>query len=137
MSADNRRIHSRIGLATVRDSRLLVVRPRGQRHYILPGGKPTQGERPGQALSREIREELDTELLPGSLTYIGRFSDSAAEADMGLIDLELYGGELASEPHAASEIEELAWVDGSAGQEMLAPLLRNKVIPFLRSAGRL
>ena len=56
---------------------------------------------------------------------------------MGLIELDLYEGELASEPHAASEIEELAWVGGSAGPEMLAPLLRNRVIPSLRSRGRL
>ncbi len=73
----------------------------------------------------------------GHLPNIGCFSDSATEAGMGLVELGLHEGELASEPRVVSEIEQLAWVDRSVGLEVFASPLRNRAIPSRRSQGRL
>ena len=40
-----------------RDKRLLLVRDRGFRHYSLPGGGVNRGEKPEDAVIRELAEE--------------------------------------------------------------------------------
>jgi hypothetical protein len=44
--------------------RLPLVRKRGTRAFMLPGGKREPGESPLQALQRELQEELDLRPLP-------------------------------------------------------------------------
>ena len=127
----------RYGLAVIDNGSLLVVRPRGDRHFILPGGKPRGGESASDCLLREIAEELDTRLELASLAYVGSFVGPSAEPADGSISLELYQGTLDSRPTPASEIEELAWIsiEQPARHILLAPLLRRKVLPHLRARG--
>jgi 8-oxo-dGTP diphosphatase len=51
----------------VRDGRLLLVRQdrQGESYWLLPGGGVAFGERFGEALVRELREELALEIVPG------------------------------------------------------------------------
>ena len=63
-----------VALAAICDSKLLCA----QRSYPeklrgkweLPGGKVREGEEPIAALVREIKEELDWEILPSQLKHI-------------------------------------------------------------------
>ncbi|WP_457489191.1 NUDIX domain-containing protein, partial [Tardiphaga sp. P5_C10] len=59
----------KIGLAVTDGARLLLVRKRGGRSYILPGGKPEQGESDFQALAREVEEELGCSIDTYSVQY--------------------------------------------------------------------
>jgi 8-oxo-dGTP diphosphatase len=69
----------KVGLAVLEGGRLLVVRKKGTRSYILPGGKPEKGENDFEALAREIEEELGCQLDPQTIVFLGSFSDLAAD----------------------------------------------------------
>lgn len=128
----------KIGLAVTNQDRLVVVRKKGGRSYILPGGKPEMGEDDFQALSREIEEELGCQLEPGSLVFLGSFSDTAADKIETTVIVRLYEARLLGEPTPHSEIERLKWFDPEFDNgETLAPSLQNHIVPFLVAHGRL
>ncbi|MBL7233904.1 NUDIX hydrolase [Komagataeibacter oboediens] len=115
--------------------RLLVVRKRGTTAFMLPGGKPDAGERPEQALIREIREELGCALTPGT-ELSGDFTDVAANEPGFTVQARIWTGQLHGTPDAAAEIAELRWIgaEDMAGLD-LAPLLRGKTMTALVHAG--
>ncbi|MEN0678887.1 NUDIX domain-containing protein [Plesiomonas shigelloides] len=61
----------------IRDGKLLTVRSKGKSLFYLPGGKREAGESDEQALLREIKEELDVDLIPETIKYIGTFEAQA------------------------------------------------------------
>jgi 8-oxo-dGTP diphosphatase len=61
------------------ENRLLLVRKRGGKSYILPGGKLEAGENDLDALVREIDEELGCTLDRETIVFLGAFSDIAAD----------------------------------------------------------
>jgi 8-oxo-dGTP diphosphatase len=128
----------KIGLAVTKDKKLLLVRKRGGTSYILPGGKPECGEDDLQALLREIDEELGCGLDLGSLSYLGSFSDVAADLQNTVVTVRLYSAELTGSPDPRAEIEHIAWLSPVAMETVtLAPSLLNSIVPFLSSSGRL
>ena len=46
-------------LCIIRENRLLVLEEGDQQLYLMPGGRPEAEESLEQALSRELKEELD------------------------------------------------------------------------------
>ena len=66
-----------------------------------------------------------------ALSYLGRYTDQAAGEPGKTVVIELYRGELAGEPAAASEIRELVWFPESGNREELAPSIRNRILPDL------
>jgi len=128
----------KIGLAVTDADRLLVVKKRGTSSYILPGGKPEEGESDLEALAREIEEELGCQLNPATIVFLGCFSDAAAEMANTVVTVRLYGAQLLGDPAPRSEIENLKWFCPIAENvSSLAPSLQNHIVPFLFAQGRL
>jgi 8-oxo-dGTP diphosphatase len=128
----------KIGLAVTAMGRLLVVRKKGTKSYILPGGKPEKGEDDVQALSREIEEELGCTLNPQTISYLGSFSDAAADMKGTRVTVRLYAAELIGEPSPRAEIETVKWYSPSIDSgDILAPSIQNKILPYLRNQKRL
>jgi 8-oxo-dGTP diphosphatase len=123
----------KIGLAVISDGRLLVVRKRGTSKFILPGGKPEKHEEDLDTLNREVSEELGCAVrLP---LFEGEFTDVASELSDTVVTIRLYSGQLLGTAQAASEIEELVWIDLSGPSDTpLAPSLINKILPHLRKS---
>jgi len=124
----------KIGLAVMRNGRVLLARKRGLELCILPGGKPETGESDEAALVREIDEELGCGIETGSLTHLGDFTDRAAGKPDTLVTVRLYAGRLVGEPVPRNEIEGLVWLgpeDAVGGPVKVAPSLERQILPFL------
>lgn len=124
------------GLLCVRDGRVLLCRKKHTTSLlILPGGVIEPGETAAQCLSREIAEELSGVQL-GAVVPVGIY-ESAAAVPGKTVRVELFAGELAGEPRAASEIKELIWFGADGDEAELAPSLRDVIFPDLVRRGLL
>lgn len=124
-------IHIVAALVEDEAGRVLLVRKRGTRAFMQPGGKLRDSESHLAALVREIGEELTCSVRPGSPVFLGTFSAGAANESGCIVEAALYRVELAGPVVAAAEIDEVVWLDpnGSCRIE-LAPLTREKVLPL-------
>ena len=124
-------------MAIIKDNKLLVVRKRGNKDYLMPGGKPERKETPIEALARELKEEIDCGFDGASLAFLGHFEDFTSDGK-AKVSIELFTGEIIGEPKASSEIEELIWV--SAADKLnpfLSPVIKKQILPFLVGKGML
>ncbi|WP_223920670.1 NUDIX domain-containing protein [Geobacter sp. AOG2] len=126
------------GLAVIIDNKLLIVRCKNTSKYLMPGGKIEKGETQIEALHREIKEELDCEIAPGSLNYIGEFEDLAANNPGKVVNISLYSGTLIGNVKASSEIGDLMWFDPSNHEmDILSDIIKNKILPYLTEHGEI
>jgi 8-oxo-dGTP pyrophosphatase MutT (NUDIX family) len=131
--------YRKVGLAVIRDGRILLCRKKnGLSYLILPGGKPYPGESSIDCLRREIQEELGPVTVTSS-RYFATYTSPAAVAPgapPAVVEIELYLGEVTGEAIASGEIAELVWFDLSGDAELLAPSLANLILPDLLALSR-
>lgn len=125
------------GLILIRKNKntkeLMFVRAQGKDHYVFPGGKQETSETIGQALKREIKEELSADIK--CVKKLGKVT--GATPDGRDLVVHLYTARLSGEPIANSEIEEIKWmsreeIDNYLGQ--MTPMTMEHVLPFLEEA---
>jgi 8-oxo-dGTP diphosphatase len=124
----------RIVAALIQDEawRVLLVRKKGTRAFMQPGGKLHDSESHLAALERELAEELSCSIRPGSPVFLGTFTAPAANESGCDVTATLYRVELEGTISAASEIEEIAWIDPHPPYQIeLAPLTRDAVLPLV------
>lgn len=93
-----------------RDDTLLLVRVRQNEHWYLPGGKIEPHETADAALIRELREELDIELLPDSIRYLYTVT-GPAYGQPGNVELICFSATWRGELHPLGEVSEACWLD--------------------------
>lgn len=126
-----------VAWVVVRDGALLVARSHGSDAFYAPGGKVEPGETQVAALVREMREELDVEVDPLSVTPLtvvtapahGRYADRVVR----LACFTASTAEGSPEPQPHGEIAELRWVHEGDGTP-LAPA-NHALFDQLRSRG--
>ena len=117
----------RIVAALVLDERqrVLLVRKTGTRAFMQPGGRLRDSESHFAALEREFSEELRCSVGPGGSVFLGTFSAPAANQALYVGEAALYRVKPVGAISAASEIEEIIWVDPAQPHHLkLAPLIR-------------
>jgi 8-oxo-dGTP diphosphatase len=94
----------------IRGRKVLYVRSKGKELFYNPGGKRDGSETDEQALTREIKEEVNVDLLPETITYVETFTAQAAGKPEGvMVEIKCYKADYQGTLAPASEIEELAW----------------------------
>jgi len=117
------------------DGQTLLVRKRGTQAFMQPGGKIDAGERPADALARELHEELNLRIEPGAAVYLGKFSAPAVNEPGFTVEAELFQVQIDEPVSPAAEIEEVRWIDPAGdGGLVLAPLTRDLILPFYRAS---
>ena len=93
------------------DKKILCVRSKGKKLFYLPGGKREPGESNKEALSREIREELQVDLIPVTIHPLGTFIAQADGQAAGVqVRLRCFTAGYEGTLQTGSEIEEMAWL---------------------------
>ena len=111
----------------------MLVRKRGTRAFMQPGGKIEAHEQPVMALVRELEEELALVIDPAKATYLGHFSAPAANEPGYEVQAEVFLLHIDQVVAPAAEIEEVQWIDPNGdGGLQLAPLTREVILPFYR-----
>lgn len=123
------------GLLVTKNGRILLcLKKHSTSLLILPGGKLEHGETAAECLRRECREELgDVEIA--NLHHVGDYESPAAGAEDKIVKIELFAGDLLGTPQPCAEIDELVWFDPDDDAALLAPSLRNAILPDLRRRG--
>jgi ADP-ribose pyrophosphatase YjhB (NUDIX family) len=67
----------KLAFIEIKDRRLLVTLSRGKDTWYIPGGKRDGVETDLQALTREVKEELDVILIPETVKLYGVFEAQA------------------------------------------------------------
>ena len=118
-------------MAIVKDNKLLVVRKKGSKDYLMPGGKPEGKESAIEALARELKEEIDCGFDDSSLTFLGHFEDFTSDGK-SKVSIELFTGDLLGIPKPSSEIEELKWISvHDTLNPFVTPIIKKQIMPFL------
>src|SRR3954471_24567055 len=123
----------RVVAAMIRDEtgRMLLVRKRGTRAFMQPGGKRDAGEDDVTALAREISEELGCGMVTASARALGVFDCPAAHEPGFSVRAAIYAVELVGAVMPKAEIDEVVWVNPRAVPDLhLAPLTRDHVLPL-------
>jgi 8-oxo-dGTP diphosphatase len=96
----------------IKDRRVLSTLSKGKDTYYIPGGKREAGESDQDALSREIKEELDVRLIPASLRFMGAFEAQAHGKGEGVgVRMTCYTGDFEGEIKPTNEVGEVAWFE--------------------------
>jgi 8-oxo-dGTP diphosphatase len=121
--------------ALIRDDagRVLLVRKRGTRAFMQPGGKRDPGEDDVTALARELDEELGCRAVPDSFAPLGTFECQAANEMDRQVHAAVYAVQVTGSITARAEIDEITWIDPASPPDIpLAPLTRDHVLPLVR-----
>ena len=84
--------------------------------WEFPGGKIEEGETPQEALVREIKEELDTEILVGELIDTIEYDYPTFHLSMDCFWAEIVSGDLVLKEHEAAkwltkdELDSVEWL---------------------------
>ncbi|MFC2148800.1 NUDIX domain-containing protein [Bacteroidota bacterium] len=118
------------------DNRILCTRSSGKDVYYIPGGKREPGESDTQALSREIKEELQVTLDISSLKFMGIFEARAHGIQPGvMVRMSCYTGGYTGELCPDFEISEMVWLSYS-DKNMVAEVDK-LIFDFLNKKGYL
>ncbi len=120
----------KIAAIILKDKKFLAVKELDTEFLITPGGKVEKNETPEETLRRELKEELNVDLI--SMNFFEIFKDKVYQNNDDLI-LETYFADVKGMPEPNSEIEKLFWVDSRFNNkevELSIPIKKH-IIPKL------
>ncbi len=109
--SENGREIDKLAFIYIKDRKILSSRTKGRTVWYIPGGKREVGENDVEALTREIKEELNISLNTSNLKYLGVFKAQADHHEQGItVKMSCYSCSFTGEISPAHEIEEVAYL---------------------------
>jgi 8-oxo-dGTP diphosphatase len=92
----------------LKDGKVLITLSHGKDTWYIPGGKREAGESDQEALTREVKEELDVDLKPETIKHYETFEAQAHGKPEGtVVRMTCYTADFKGELAATSEIERI------------------------------
>lgn len=126
-------IHKSAGVL-IKDRKFLITRSRGKTFFIAPGGKVEPNEGVEEALTRELKEEINIDVSLSDLSPFGTFFALAAGHEDKYLQMDVFlvkrwKGEVAP----ASEVEEVKWISSELPPGIeLGSIFHHDVLPKLK-----
>jgi 8-oxo-dGTP diphosphatase len=116
----------------IKDGKVLMTLSRGKDAWYIPGGKREAGESDYEALMREVKEELNVDLIQETITHYGTFEAQAHGKPLGtIVRMTCYQGEYEGDLSASSEIEKIDFFNYS--QKGLSSFVDHLIFDDLRA----
>jgi len=126
----------KIAYIHLKDGQILSTRSKGRSKYYIPGGKRETGESDEATLIREVKEELDIQIIESTIKYFGTFKAQADSHAAGIIvKMTCYEADYKGALKASSEIEEIKWLN--LKDIALVSFVDKKIFKYLEEKGRL
>ena len=131
---DNR-IIDKLAWLHIENQKQLCVRAKGKDKFYSPGGKRKPGETDIQALAREVKEELNIDIIPQTARLFNVYTAQADGKPSGvMVQMTFYTADYTGAMVPSSEIEEIAWLDSSDAYRLSEIHIR-KLLPDLLAKG--
>lgn len=126
----------KIAFIEIQKGKILSTKSKGRAVYYIPGGKRELGETDEQTLIREVFEELNVQISPNTIKYLGTFSAQSDGDKKGVnVKMTCYTAQFAGTLKASSEIEEIRWLNSSDSK--IISEVDKKIFLFLKNRGDL
>lgn len=125
----------KVGGIILKDKKILIQRKQNDREEcIIPGGKRKGNETDLETLKRELKEELDVELIDAE--FIGEYSDKAVFSNK-IIYVQAYLVKVEGKIKPQNEIKEALWIDRNYASNgiKVGSILGKYIIPKLIEKG--
>lgn len=94
----------------LKDKKILETLSSGKDTWYIPGGKREGSETDIQALMREVKEELDVDLISDTIAHYGTFEAQAHGKPQGMmVRMTCYQADFVGELKPSSEVKTLAY----------------------------
>ena len=100
----------KLAFIDLRDKKVLMTLSRGKDTWYIPGGKREGNETDHEALIREVKEELNVDLIPDTIRHYGTFEAQAHGKPEGtIVRMTCYTGKFTGGITANAEIEKFEY----------------------------
>lgn len=129
----NSTIIHKVALAHFKDKKVIMVRSaKNDEVFYMLGGKPEADETDLECLQREVKEEIDVEIVKDTLKFLHEFQGPAHGKDNTIVKLRLYSGEITGNPQPSNEIAEVQYFDTNVDRKHLG-VLSIEMLSWLRA----
>jgi 8-oxo-dGTP diphosphatase len=104
------------------DKKLLSTISKGKDTYYIPGGKREGSETDNETLIREIKEELNVDLVTETIKFLEQFSAQAHGKPLDVhVQMRCYTADYKGKLKPSNEIEKMVWIT-STDKEKSSPV---------------
>lgn len=109
----------KLAFIEIGNRRVLETKSFGKDKWYIPGGKRETGESDQDALMREMKEELNIDLIPETIKHYGTFEAQAHGKPEGtIVRMTCYTARFSGTLTPGAEVEKADWFDYSKRNEV-------------------
>lgn len=125
----------KISLAYFKNKKLLAVREHDEDVFYSVGGRVEADESDIDCLIREVREEINVDLVKNSIKFLHEFEYPQAKETDATLNIKLYQADIIGTPRIGAEIAEIEYIDSRTDPKKLTPMGNMKMMPWLKEHG--